>query len=61
MAPDKDNRYLVSGSLDQVVRVWVPDRSLPLVSLFVAGNDWVTYPEDARQLRRLLDRLIVAA
>ena len=27
----------------------------------VAGNDWVTYPEDARQLRRLLDRLIVAA
>jgi DNA-binding response OmpR family regulator len=24
----------------------------------VAGNDWITYPEDADQLRNLIDRLI---
>ena len=25
------------------------------------GNDWITYPEDAEQLRRLIDRLIEEA
>ena len=24
----------------------------------VSGNDWITYPEDADQLRNLIDRLV---
>jgi WD40 repeat protein len=43
VAPDKENRYLVAGGLDQVLRVYSPDHELPLVSLYVAGNDWVAW------------------
>ncbi len=38
-----DGRYLLTGSSDQVVRVWSFDRPRPLLSLFVAGEDWVAW------------------
>ena len=36
-------RLLLSGSKDQTLRVWDPDRDEPLLSLFVAGDDWVAW------------------
>lgn len=43
VAPSPDSRYLLSASVDQTLRVWDPDRSNPLLSLFFAGNEWVAW------------------
>ena len=43
VAPSPDGRYLLSASDDQTVRIWVPDRDEPLLSLFVAGDDWIAW------------------
>jgi WD40 repeat protein len=43
VAPSPDGRYLLSASNDQTLRVWDPDRDEPLLSLFVAGDDWVAW------------------
>jgi WD40 repeat protein len=43
VAPSPDGRYLLSGSLDQTLRIWDPDREEPLVSLFFAGDEWVAW------------------
>jgi WD40 repeat protein len=43
VAPSPDNRYLLSASLDQTLRIWDPEREEPLVSLFFAGDDWVAW------------------
>ena len=43
VAPSPDGRYLLSASDDQTVRIWTPDRDEPLLSLFVAGDDWIAW------------------
>ncbi len=43
VAPSPDGRFLLSASDDQTVRIWVPDRDEPLLSLFFAGDDWIAW------------------
>jgi WD40 repeat protein len=43
VAPSPDNRYLLSTGNDQCLRIWDPNREEPLLSLFVAGSDWIAW------------------
>jgi WD40 repeat protein len=43
LAPAPDGRYFVSGSTDQVVRVWAPDREEPVLSLFAVAREWIAW------------------
>jgi WD40 repeat protein len=43
LAPSPDGRYLLSAAEDGILRVWDPERVDPLLSLFVAGNEWIAW------------------
>ncbi|HVL12316.1 MAG TPA: caspase family protein [Gemmata sp.] len=43
LAPSPDGRHFVSGSSDQVLRVWSPDREEPVLSVFAAGREWIAW------------------
>ncbi len=43
VAPSPDGRFLLSASYDQTLRIWLPDRDDPLLSLFFAGDDWIAW------------------
>src|SRR5262249_50935661 len=43
LAPPPDGRYLLSVAEDGILRVWDPERVDPLLSLFVAGNEWIAW------------------
>ncbi len=43
LAPSPDGKYLLSASVDQTVRVNVMGQHAPLVTLFVANNEWVAW------------------
>ncbi len=43
LAVSPDGRYLLSASSDQTLRVWDPERENPLLSLFVAGREWIAW------------------
>ena len=43
VAVSPDGRHFLSGSADQTVRVWDPEREEPLLSLFLADTDWVAW------------------
>lgn len=43
VAPSPDGRHFLTGSADQTLRIWDPDREEPLLSLFVAGRDWIAW------------------
>jgi WD40 repeat protein len=43
VAPSPDNRYLLSASADQTLRVWDPAQDEPLLSLFFTAAEWVAW------------------
>jgi hypothetical protein len=43
LAPSPDFRYLLTAGNDQIVKVWNLSTGHPLVSLFVAGDEWVAW------------------
>jgi WD40 repeat protein len=43
LAPSPDDRYLVCAHWDQIVRVYDPEREVPLLMLFFAGNNWIAW------------------
>jgi len=43
LASSLDNRYFLSASDDQILRVWSPEQKRPLLSLLTAGSDWVAW------------------
>ena len=43
VAPSPDNRWFLTASDDQTVRIWDPEREDPVLSLFVAEDDWVAW------------------
>ena len=45
VAPSPDGRYLLGTFGDQTLRVWDLEKPEPLLSLFVAGADWVAWTE----------------
>lgn len=44
-SPDQ-GRYLLASADDQVMRIWDSRRTQPLLSLFVAGGDWICWTEE---------------
>jgi WD40 repeat protein len=42
VALSPDNKYFVTGSTDETIRVWSPERDEPLLSLFV-GGEWIAW------------------
>ena len=42
-SPSPDARYFVTGSTDETMRIWGPERDEPLLSIFVAGEDWIAW------------------
>jgi WD40 repeat protein len=43
VAPSPDDRYLLSASFDQTLRIWDPDRRTPRLSIFVVAGEWVAW------------------
>jgi WD40 repeat protein len=43
VCPSPDGKYFLTGSTDQTLRIWSGDREEPLLSLFVAGRDWIAW------------------
>jgi WD40 repeat protein len=43
VAPSPDNRYFLSASSDQTLRIWDPNQEQPLLSLFFAGTEWIAW------------------
>ena len=43
LAPSPDGRLLLTGSGDQTLRVYDPDSDMPLLTLFVAGTEWIAW------------------
>jgi WD40 repeat protein len=40
-----DARYFLSGGADQTLRIWDPELQEPLISLFVAGSEWIAWTQ----------------
>jgi hypothetical protein len=43
VAASPDGRLVLTGSTDQTLRVWSQDQDEPILSLFVAGRDWIAW------------------
>ncbi len=59
LAPSPDGRYFISGSTDQRIRIWSPDRDEPVLSIFVADREWIAWtPEGYYTCSAYGERLI---
>ncbi len=38
-----DGRYFATGSIDQTIRIWHKNQEEPVLSIFVAGREWVAW------------------
>lgn len=47
LAPSRDFRYLLSGSIDETLRIWSIERGELLLSLFFAGDEWIAWTPQA--------------
>ncbi|GIW80674.1 MAG: hypothetical protein KatS3mg105_2481 [Gemmatales bacterium] len=43
VSPSPDGKYFLSGGTEQVLRIWHPERTTPLLSILVADRDWVAW------------------
>src|SRR5262249_33147672 len=43
IAPSPDNRYFLSASSDQTLRIWSPERRQHVLSLLFAGEEWIAW------------------
>lgn len=46
IAPSPDGRLLATSASDQTLRIWAVDRESPLLSLYVAGDEWIAWTEE---------------
>lgn len=43
VAPAPNGRYFLSGSQDQTICLWSPERSEPILTFFSTGTDWIAW------------------
>ncbi|AWM40034.1 WD domain, G-beta repeat [Gemmata obscuriglobus] len=43
VTPSPDSRYFATGSADQTIRIWQRNREEPVLSIFVAGREWIAW------------------
>jgi WD40 repeat protein len=43
LAPSPDKRYFMSISVDQTLRIWSPQQTRPLLTIYVNGQDWIVW------------------
>jgi len=46
VAPAPDGKRFITGSVDQTIRIWDPEREQPLLTLFIADQDWIAWTEE---------------
>jgi WD40 repeat protein len=46
IALSPDSKLVLTGSADQTIRIWDPDKPRPLLSLFLADPEWVAWTEE---------------
>ncbi|HKB41159.1 MAG TPA: caspase family protein, partial [Gemmataceae bacterium] len=43
VSPAPNGRYFMTGCTDQVLSIWHPERTEPILSFFFAGRDWIAW------------------
>ncbi len=43
VTPSPDGKYFATGSTDQTIRIWRREHDEPVLSIFVAGREWIAW------------------